>query len=142
MNEEVSLDSLVGEHVLTGVDLVEFRTKDEEPEAWSDDVAQRVVFTLDGVTYKASEDPGDGYRSSLRSLLIGGEVRNTFPPCRVICTRGVPPTGGYETSRDSLVMTDTATGKVVLEIGTHNDDDYYPSFVGFFDPTAMAINAA
>jgi hypothetical protein len=142
MNEEITLDSLVGEHVLTGVDLVEFRVKDEEPDAWSDDIAQRVVFTLDGVTYKASEDPSDGYRSSMRSLRVGGEVRNTFPPCRVICTLGVPPDDGYEDARESLVMTDVVTGKVVLEIGTHNSDDYYPSFVGFFDPAAMAANAA
>lgn len=31
----------------------------------------------------------------------------------------------------------TNEGKVVVQFGTENSDDYYPRFVAYFDPTAL-----
>jgi len=41
---------------------------------------------------------------------------------------------------DIIRFIDKTTGLVVLEIGTTNTDDYYPSFVGIFNPQNMAVN--
>lgn len=133
MTTEVELDSMLGEHVLTGVD---FSTI---PPKGYDEEAQTCAFILDGVTYIATEDPSDGYRSSLGSLIVGGDVGNTFPPCRVIGRKVAD--GEYE-KNDVIELVDAVTGETVLEIGTGNTDDYYPYFVARFYPAAMAVNAA
>jgi hypothetical protein len=47
---------------------------------------------------------------------------------------------GSEEKTDLLLFRSLATSKVVLEIGTANTDDYYPSCVLHFDPTALSHN--
>lgn len=135
--KSIDLGSLVGEHELSGVDMVE----EEIPSQWkgSDDYHGSVCkFVLDGKVYTAREDEYDGYRSSMRDLLEGGEVKNQFAPQRVLCS--LRTEGEYGSKDDTLVMRDVVTGKEVLEIGTDNTDDYYPSFVANFRPENMAIN--
>jgi hypothetical protein len=104
----VSLEDLVGEHV------------------------------LDGVIYIASEDPSDGYRSCLDRVIVSpsAEMTNTFPPIRVLARKKEPGS----CSDDTLELVDLVTGKVVMEVGTDNTDDYYPSFVSNFSPENMATN--
>src|SRR5207302_181175 len=60
---DVTLDTLVGEHVLDAVDTFVDRVKQY---SWSDELEEASVirFRLDGVAYTAIEDPSDGYRSS------------------------------------------------------------------------------
>lgn len=130
----IELESLVGEHELSGVDMTKLAEKGE----WNDDYASVCVFVLDGRTYTATEDPDDGYRSCMRSLVEGGEVMNRFPPQRVLCSMRTE--GAYGSKDETLVMRDAVTGKEVLEIGTDNTDDYYPSFVANFRPENMACN--
>lgn len=127
--EEIALTDLIGKHQLDAVDFL------TEREFGGD--AQVVRFRLDGVVYIAKEDPDDGYRSSLGSVTIGGSLpmANTFPPAAVTCTH-------HTEHEDILKFADDETQKVVLEIGTENADDYYPSFVGSFHPEAMASNLA
>lgn len=133
---QVAFDSLLGEHVLTGVDMSVERVK-QWGEHFKD--ANVCTFRLDGVIYTAIEDPDDGYRSSMDKFFVGGAITNEFAPVKVIGT--VRTKGEYSQVDDVLVFTDAVTGKTVLEVGTENTDDYYPSFVASFHPENMAINA-
>lgn len=137
---EVTFESLVGEHELSGVDYI---ASEELRPAYDYDGAsgyhgQVIRFVLDGKVYTAREDDNDGYRSSMRDLTEGGEIKNTFPPVRVLCS--LRTEGKYGGKDDTLVMRDMVTGKEVLEVGTDNTDDYYPSFVAHFQPENMACN--
>lgn len=132
-----ALSDLVGEFMLDGVDFYQEPSGD-----WKDD-ASVCRFRLDGKTYCAIEDPSDGYRSSMAELLEGNaDMMNTFPPVRV---RGIHFSRDSEEWRsdecDILKLIDMETGEVVLEVGTANTDDYYPSFVASFNPKAMVHNA-
>lgn len=135
-DEDVSLESLAGEHELSGVDFCVTKLTG----SWrGDEDADRCSFVLDGKTYTATEDPDDGYRSHMGSLVVGGvEVGNRFPPQRVVCTYETAY-GGY--SSDLLVIRDAATGKEVLVVGTQNNDDYYPWYMAEWSPQNMALNA-
>lgn len=133
-DEQVTLEMLVGEHELSGVD---FSVGEKGEYDW--EPPNTCVFVLDGEAYTVTEDPSDGYRSSMRSIAKGGSVSNSFASCRVLCS--MKGGGEYGEVNDVLQMRDITTGKVVLEIGTGNTDDYYPYFVSTFDPTAMAVNA-
>lgn len=132
----VELESLVGEHVLDGVDPGSIRVP------YYGKVLHDVAtlrFRLDGVLYEAQEDPEDNYRSSLQHLirLDGDHIDNAFTPCRVV---GRMREDGKYSVNNTLELVDVVTGKVVLAVGTDNTDDYYPECVMMFDPSAMASN--
>lgn len=133
---EVTLESLVGEHELSGVDMA----AEDMPAYFEGGTYKGSVcrFVLDGKAYTAAEDENDGYRSSMKSLVLGGEVNNRFAPQRGLCTMRTE--GEYGRKDETLVMRDVVTGKEVLEVGTDNTDDYYPSFVANFQPENMACN--
>lgn len=128
-----TLTDLVGEHLLTGVELGV--RKHDPGEVWDED-ANTIAFILDGITYVAVEDPSDGYRSSMKKLELGdpGLVKNTFAPIHVTAAFG--PSGGrdYEDRDEVLEFREVSTGALILEVGTDNADDYYPSFVGNWRP--------
>lgn len=63
---------------------------------------------------------------------------NVFVPIRVLARK--KPDDRYGNVNDTLELIDVVTGKVVLEVGTDNTDDYYPSFVSAFWPEHMASN--
>lgn len=85
-------------------------------------IEKRII--LDGKTYKAIEDPDDGYRSYLKDIEITEEkISNNFPPQKVIGK--MKDDEEWETN-NTIQFIDVVTGKVVLEIGTDNADDYYP----------------
>lgn len=134
-----SLSDLVGNGIL---DAVDFGT--EGHKRWTDELEDCQVcrFRLNGTTYLAVEDPNDGYRSGLEKLIVqeGAKLANIFPAIEVL---GVHRTkrGDYREC-DIIELIDMITGKVVLEIGTDNTDDYYPSFVASFSPENMATNLA
>ncbi len=136
----ISLSDLAGVRTLTGCDTsIE---KIESYGGYSQD-AQCIRFCLDGVNYTAMEDENDGYRSCLGSLFVGGKVANTFPPvkveCKYVARKPVSYRDGFDDC-DILECVDVATGRIVLEIGTDNTDDYYPSFVSCFSPENMVTN--
>ncbi len=133
----MELQDLIGEHVLTSV---EFGTIPADRDAHRYEDANSITFVLDGKAYCAIEDPNDGYRSSMESLseVLVDTVKNIFAPCRVLGryrTRGT-----YSGADDVLELIDIVTGKLVLEVGTDNVDDYYPGYVANFAPENMAVN--
>lgn len=133
----MELQDLIGEHLLDAVDF-----SNEQVKTWGEEFEDCHVmrFRLDGKVYTAMEDPGDGYRSSMREITVGDwEMSNTFPPVRVIGRHRTE--GRYSGVDDVLELIDVGTGKVVIEVGTDNVDDYYPGFVAHFDPAAMTPNA-
>lgn len=133
----VELKSLVGKHVLSGVD--EVNRKMEIYEGEFED-CQCINFVLDGITYTAIEDPSDGYRSALDSLIRSDDkVSNNFTPIEVTVSY-VETSDEHSGVCDILEFRDTKNGKLVLEIGTDNVDDYYPVFVGSFIPENLSIN--
>lgn len=102
--------------------------------------SEHMRFRLDGIVYTAVSDPGDGYRSSMDKLFVSpsDEVRNVFPAIKVVGIK--KPDESYQ-SNDVLQLIDVVTGKIVMEVGTDNTDDYYPGFVSSFSPENMATNA-
>lgn len=133
-----TLDDLVGEHLLSGVDFTAVRVKE-----WGDHYtdANACRFRLDGTTYVAVEDEDDGYRSHLRDLLVTDErLTNEWEPVRVIGSMATR--GKYGGKDDVLELRDVKTGGIVLRVGTEDTNDYYPSFISEFTPEALAHNAA
>lgn len=124
--------------VLEAGDVDEERTRVKESYGYED--ANVINFELDGKVYRALEDPSDGYRSSCRSLtVIRRKVRHLFGPVEVLGVYKNRTTYGGEA--DIIQFYDTANGKLVLEVGTDNTDDSYPSFVASFTPENMHVNA-
>ena len=133
MSNTTTLEGLVGEHTLTGVDY------DTDEKNDYGDYPNAMYFVLDGITYKATEDPSDGYRSCMRDIEVSDRVvKNTFAPCRVLASYVTACSYG---NAEVLECRDMTTGKVVLRVGTENSDDYYPSYVAEFTPEHMAVNA-
>ncbi|MBD9456011.1 hypothetical protein IB244_31610 [Rhizobium sp. RHZ02] len=133
------LQDLTGKMML---DAVDFDTQEFELWARSEDMERCSVcrFRLNGTIYVAVEDPSDGYRSSLRELVVQPDatMHNVFPPIEVV---GVYRNRKDFGSSDILELIDTANGKTVLEVGTENTGDYYPSFVASFHPENMNANS-
>ncbi len=133
----MELKDLVGEHLLTGVSFDAIKATDE----WAED-AETISFILDGITYTAIQNPSDGYRSSMETLLVSeADVTNKFVPVRVRAV--MRPDDEYEWAKqehDVLDFFDAESGQLVLAVGTRNTDDYYPSWVAEFHPENMAIN--
>lgn len=129
--EETTLEKLIGKHTLSGVDEVV-----ERIEQYSDyyEDCEVIRFVLDGKTYTASQDPEDGYRSSMKEIMVSDDkVINTFPPVEVI---GKMQHDDYSFN-DVLELYNINTGKLILAVGTENYDDYYPCWVADFNPEAM-----
>jgi len=130
----MQLDDFLGRHVLTGVD---FGVEKATEEYYKD--ANNMAFEMDGKVYLVREDPDDGYRSSMKDIEeVDIKVVNQFPPCKVKGRRR--KNSEYGEKNDVIDFYDVVTGLVVLAIGTENIDDYYPSYVAYFDPRNMKIN--
>lgn len=132
----VELNTLIGKHKLTGVD---YETEAIKRYDWDESLTdcQVIRFRLDGKTYLAIEDPSDGYRSAMKHCIIVDEKpKNKFKAVEVF---GVMKSDGYYKC-EVIQFYDTETNKIVLEIGTNNYDDYYPSFVGRWSPENLAVN--
>ncbi len=131
----MELKDLVGLHSLSSVDITIEKVK-QYGETYED--AEAIRFVLDGITYKAIENPDDGYRSYCNELEVCNEiVSNTFAPHKVMAK--MKEDGSYQ-KNDTLQLIDVITGKVVLEVGTDNTDDYYPYCVMQWNPENLAAN--
>lgn len=130
---KIELESIIGEHVLDAVDIFVDNAKDEYGDFHD---CQLIRFRLDGTVYTAIENPEDGYRSSLGSLIVSPntDMKNTFPPISVL-VRAKRHSDG-----EILEFIDLITTDVVIDVGTDRTDDYYPFFVNAFWPENMAIN--
>lgn len=129
--EEITLHSLRGLHKLSGVGR---RGKPCDKNDWCVSVNQ-FFFTLDDVTYVATEDENDGYRSCMAKLeILGVKPVTMFDPIDVVghmekCDNG-----------DILEMIDIRNGKTVLRVGTDSYDSYYPCFINEWIPENLAVN--
>jgi len=129
----MKLEELVGKHYLSGFDTATVKADKSYNEDYN-----VVRFVLDNKTYKAIEDPSDGYRSYLQDLVVTNEIiSNTFPPQKVI---GKMKDDDKYSINDTIQFVDDVTGKIVLEVGTDNTDDYYPYCVMNWYPENLAIN--
>lgn len=128
MTEITDFKLLVGKKKLSGVDVTSQSVNGED--------VTSVVFILDKVKYKVIEDLNDGYRSSACSPeIVRDKVKNSFPSVDVLCRH---KTKGYNIGEDDILeLLSLKTGQTILEIGTHNIDDYYPSFVCNFSAEAI-----
>ncbi len=134
----MELRDLVGKHKLSGFSSEIRRT---ENDYYNEDFSV-VQFRLNGVIYEAHEDPSDGYRSYLGQIVKTDltEMKNTFPPQKVYAKMKVnDPKNPYDTD-EILEFFDQKTDKLILEIGTSNIDDYYPSCIMNWSPQNMNIN--
>lgn len=140
----VYLEDLLGEHWLDAVDFNAIKHKD-----WDGSLidANSITFRLNGVCYTATEDPNDGYRSTMDRLYTKEvAMKNIFPPVWVVCRPYEPdPDDKYnDHSNDDGInlveFVDVWNGKVILTVGTDYSDGYYPSFVDSWEPENMAIN--
>lgn len=121
------LRDFVGPYLLCGVDFENVKIDDDDVSGYYN--AQMMRFKLDDKIYVATENPDDGYRSSLSEIMRSDDkMKNVF--------RGQPVKGRYKEDEhdDILEFISVKTGKVVLMVGTDNTDDYYPSFVASFSP--------
>ena len=132
----MELKDLVGLKKLDGVDF-----ENEKIKIWCDEYEDCQVcrFRIDGVIYMAVEDPDDGYRSSMKELVVDEKaiMKNTFEPIDVFIRHKTE--SGYAKT-DILEIYDAKSAKIVLEVGTGNVDDYYPCFVASFHPDKLSIN--
>lgn len=131
----MKLEDFVGNHFLSGVEL---STQKKHIYGSKYEDCGVILFIIDGVTYKAVEDPDDGYRSYLDDLSITDEkIKNTFPSHEVIGR--MKEDENYE-KNDIIQFIDVTTNKIVLEIGTGNTNNYYPYCVFEWNPQNLAIN--
>ena len=133
----MELSDLVGIHKLSGVETGQVSITDEFGDTQD---CGFVKFTLDGVHYMAVEDPEDGYRSRCRELVVSDQApRYSFPPQEMRCY--MKGENEYGENADVLVMQDTTTDEIVLEVGTENYDDSYPCCHFEYHPEGMACNS-
>lgn len=132
-----TLEELVGAHLLSGVQpgtRPRGEYQDEDPDT--------LTVVLDDVAYMIIEDPSDGYRSSMQDIEIADitTVTNRFQPVKVTATMRVKKADEYH-QPEIIDITDDATGKIVLSLGTGDADDYYPYFVADWHPENLILNA-
>ena len=126
--------NLLGKHLFSGI---EYGTM-KHNNGYREELCEYVKFTLDEVHYIAIEDPEDGYRSCCDEFKISETAPTySFAPVEVLCT--MMPDGSYS-HNDVLVLTDTITAEVVMEIGTCNTNNWYPYFYFTYSPENMACN--
>lgn len=132
--DEITLKTLCGEHLFSGIKMSVEKHYSTYQE---DDVDCNVcLFTFDGTTYKVLENPDDGYRSYCGCIEeTEQEPMYRFPETKVVCYMD------ESESNEVLIVRDAFTGKVVLEIGTKNLDDYYPYCHFAYIPENMACNS-
>lgn len=137
----VQLKDLVGTTILQGCEWGKVERGRYNGEV---DVIDVIHFQLGPTTYSMYEDPDDGYRSHLGKIEVDQhEITNTFAPCVVVCTHHTITHGQYENGKavDILEIRCAETGKLIIEVGTDNTDDYYPSCVMSFNPENLPHNA-
>lgn len=93
-----------------------------------------IEFNLNGIFYSAVENPSDGYRSSLYGLFRNDELSKysdeiSFPvPLKVEVSflESYATTLEEDYFKESEIVRFSYNKKTVMDIGTHNIDDYYP----------------
>ena len=130
----MELKDLVGKHILQGIEL---GTEPADQGFWSVD-SNFILFALDGVTYKATENPDDGYRSYLNDLeIVDKKPHIKIPDVEVV---GIMREDDDSEKNDVIEFRDVNNGRCVLAIGTGNTYDYYPYCVLSYKSENMSCN--
>ena len=83
-------------------------------------------FRINKKTFLVTENPEDGYRSSLGSILnTPHNFENVFQPIKVHINKK---------DDDIIQMVNVSNGLTIFEFGTNYSDSWYPSFVCDFNP--------
>lgn len=135
----MELKDLVGVHILTGVDTRNIPIEDgDSSKYFGVENSATINFVLDDTMYTVIEDPEDGYRSSMKEIIVStGTIDNSFQPVAVFA---VMRFSNYRNSCEILDIYDLKSGKLILSAGTDRSDDYYPTFVYGWTPENMWIN--
>lgn len=89
-------------------------------------------FRINKKTFLITEDPNDGYRSSLDKILnTPHSFENVFQPVSVYLRKG------EYGEREIIRMINVENDLVVFEFGTNSSDDWYPYFVCDFNPESI-----
>lgn len=133
--DKLNLESLCGEHYLSGVEMTKRMVHTDYGE---DEERNVLLFTLDGTTYMMVENPDDGYRSYCdRIEIVPYKPVYSFQPVMVLChTKDDCEFEHYE----SIVMRDISNGKIVLDAGTYRCNFFYPICYFRYTPENMACN--
>lgn len=115
---EKAFKALVGEHTLQAV-------------AYGQD--GNGMFRLDDVTFEAVCDPDDGYRSYMDELKVVDTIPKMYD---------IPVLVSYEDDFDDtrIELRDRRNGKLILNVGTKDVTDYYPSYVFNYIPENIFEN--
>lgn len=135
-HEAVEMSSIVGDHMLSGCDYGDVTVVEAYSGLGNSDVCNRIRFKLGDWVYVCIENPDDGYRSCMRELyripFAKSGMTNVFESMPVeieyIENRGGASVEIIEIRYRKLL---------VIQAGTDRSDDYYPSFVGLFQPEAL-----
>ena len=114
-----------GKHYFSGIDTIS--VNDEH----------HYLFILDDVTYEATENPCDGYRSWATIVETDKKCRFTFPSQEVIL---IENQDSENNEKDYVKMYDAQNGKLILRIETDYFDSYYPCAIFEYHPENMKIN--
>jgi hypothetical protein len=88
------------------------------------------LFKLDDIIWEAVEDPSDGYRSYLNSIISSDTTGIFFNTSLAQVT--VAEVSEYNCEGYDLI--DTVDGHCWLRFGTYGLEDYYPYFVFEYFP--------
>ncbi|MCK9429220.1 MAG: hypothetical protein M0R17_04390 [Candidatus Omnitrophica bacterium] len=90
-------------------------------------------FRIGNLSLEAIEDEEDGYRSCLQELkVLDKNLLILFRENVTIC---IHPNSNI----DGIVLIND-NQEIVLEIGTDNSDNYYPSFLFYYKPELLTFN--
>lgn len=136
----VKLKDLAGDHTLSGVELGQALR-----EGWAGkENCNYVKFTVDGTHYQAFEDPSDGYRSYCDDLETVSEPCRTPLPDIEVEIKYVDACridDFWTRDCDIIQFIDKANKQVILEVGTENVGDWYPSCIFHYYPENMSCNS-
>lgn len=129
-----TLDQLVGPHKMRHTPTTDVRHP-------FDSDANGIAFSLGDTVYLVFEDPSDGYRSHAGPLLsylgdfsaLGCRTYN-YCDLDVVCSMRAKGPNPYDHDCEILEVRVASTGDLILEVGTENSDDYYPSFIARWTP--------
>lgn len=129
---------LVGEHLFSGFDCVPHIKTDNES-SW-DSYGDDCLVCIDGLNYLITEDLCDEWRSRMTEPEITTrKIRNTFPEQKVIIKHRTK-NKDWQGEDDDVLELYSMNGDLILEIGTANISDWYPSAICNFMPESMEIN--
>lgn len=137
----MKLEDFVGPYLLDAVDFDKMKNE-QDYYPGNQEMINVMYIRLNFRVYAIIEDPNDGYRSSMKEVLIVDRVmKNVFPAVVVDVKR----LNEYKRWEDDsfpeamhiIQLVEKRSGKVVVEFGTGNVDDYYPYYVAKFDPKVL-----